>query len=55
MSQEELGRPLSKTFVSLVEHGRLSPSLGSLVLIADRLGVTPWDLLQEVNERSIQR
>jgi transcriptional regulator with XRE-family HTH domain len=55
LSQEELGRPLSKTFVSLLEHGRLSPSLGSLVLIADRLGVTASDLLHEVNEGSTSR
>ncbi len=52
LSQEELARPLTKAFVSLLERGRLSPSLGSLVLIADRLGVTPSDLLEEVNERS---
>jgi transcriptional regulator with XRE-family HTH domain len=51
----ELARPLSKTFVSLLEHGRLSPSLGSLVLIADRLGVTASELLHEVNERSALR
>jgi DNA-binding XRE family transcriptional regulator len=52
LSQEALARPLSKTFVSLLEHGRLSPSLASLILLCARLDVTPWDLLRDVNERT---
>jgi len=49
MSQVQLADPLSKAFVSLIEHGRVVPSLPSLGLIADRLQTSPAVLLHSVN------
>src|SRR3990170_5519187 len=45
LSQEELGHPLTKGFVSQVERGRALPSIGALLLFADRLEVPPAALL----------
>lgn len=51
MTQTQLGHPLTKGFVSEVERGRSLPSLGALVLMADRLAVSVSYLLGEaVNE-----
>jgi transcriptional regulator with XRE-family HTH domain len=55
LSQADIGRPLSRAYVSLVEHGRVSPSLGSLVLISERLGLSAWELLRLVNKRMTLR
>ena len=49
LSQIQLANPLSKAFVSLIEHGRVVPSLPSLGLIADRLETSPAVLLLAVN------
>ena len=49
LSQVQLADPLSKAFVSLIEHGRVVPSLPSLGLIADRLQTSPALLLLSVN------
>ena len=49
MTQTELGWPLTKGFVSEVERGRSLPSLGALVLMAQRLDVPVSYLLDEVN------
>lgn len=49
LSQVKLADPLSKAFVSLIEHGRVVPSLPSLGLIADRLQTSPAVLLLAVN------
>jgi transcriptional regulator with XRE-family HTH domain len=51
LSQAQVGDPLSRAFVSLVENGRVAPSLGSLALISARLGLEPWELLRLVNQR----
>jgi transcriptional regulator with XRE-family HTH domain len=48
MTQTELGSPLTRAFVSSVEHGRCLPSLAALALFADRLGVSPAELLDPV-------
>jgi transcriptional regulator with XRE-family HTH domain len=48
MTQTELGWPLTKGFVSEVERGRSLPSLGALVLMAQRLDVPVSYLLGEV-------
>ena len=45
LSQEELGHPLTKGFVSQVERGRALPSIGALLLFANRLDVSPAALL----------
>ena len=39
MTQTELGRPLTRAFVSAVELGRVLPSLRALALMAERLRV----------------
>lgn len=39
LTQEALGRPLTRAFVSSVESGRTVPSLPALRLMVDRLGV----------------
>jgi transcriptional regulator with XRE-family HTH domain len=51
LSQQEIGYPMGKAFISLVENGRVSPSLASLVLISARLHVPVWKLLKVVSEQ----
>lgn len=48
LTQTQLGQPLTKGFVSEVERGRSLPSLGALVLMAERLQVPVAYLLGEV-------
>jgi len=48
LTQTQLGKPLTKGFVSEVERGRSLPSLAALVLMADRLEVPVSYLLGEV-------
>ena len=50
LTQTELGRPLTKGFVSEVERGRSLPSLRALTLLAHRLGVPVSELLADVGE-----
>jgi transcriptional regulator with XRE-family HTH domain len=40
LTQAVLGTPLTRGFVSAVEHGRAVPSIPALALLADRLGIT---------------
>src|SRR4051794_24476962 len=49
LSQADLGRPFSRAYVSAVETGRCIPSLSALVLMAQRLGTTSGELLEQVN------
>ena len=51
LSQGALGEPLSRAFVSLVEHGRLTPSLPSLLIIASRLGTSAAGILASVESQ----
>ena len=51
-TQEELGAPLTKGFVSAVEHGRTIPSLPALRLMTGRLGVPLGEFLRSVDRRS---
>ena len=51
LSQAAVGQPLSRAYVSLIEHGRVMPSLGSLVLMSEHLGLSAWELLLLVNKR----
>ena len=46
MSQAELGRPLTRAYISQVESGRTLPSLPALLHLAARLGVEPGLLLR---------
>lgn len=48
MTQTQLAEPLSKSYLSAIENGRVLPSLRVLVLIADRLGVGVGDLVDLV-------
>jgi transcriptional regulator with XRE-family HTH domain len=50
MTQRELGRPFTKGLVSEVERGRSLPSLGVLLLMAERLQVPVSYLLGEVKD-----
>jgi ribosome-binding protein aMBF1 (putative translation factor) len=52
LTQEALGAPLSKGFVSAVEHGRAVPSLSALRLMTDRLGVPLGEFFRGVDRRS---
>lgn len=48
LTQAELGAPMTRSFVSAVEHGRAVPSLPALVLICARLGVPVGELLEQL-------
>ncbi len=48
LTQAELGSPMTRSFVSAVEHGRALPSLPALLLISARLGVPIGELLEEL-------
>jgi transcriptional regulator with XRE-family HTH domain len=48
LTQAELGLPMTRSFVSAVEHGRALPSLPALLLIAARLGVPVGELLEKL-------
>lgn len=50
-TQEELGAPLTRSFVSAIEHGRVLPSLPALLLIASRLDVPVGELVGELVEQ----
>ena len=47
-TQEEIGRPFSKGYVSQIETGRVPPSLALLSVIASRLGTSLEQLAPEV-------
>lgn len=51
LSQRQLAHPASGSFISSVEAGRICPSMGSLLLIAERLDRPLPNLLTDVNER----
>src|SRR5450759_2885443 len=48
LTQAELGSPMTRSYVSAVEHGRALPSLPALLLIAARLGVPVGELLEQM-------
>lgn len=48
LTQTELGAPMTRSFISAVEHGRAVPSLPALTLIAARLGVSAGELLDQL-------
>ena len=48
LTQTQLAAPLTKSYLSAVENGRVLPSLRALCFIADRLGVGVGDLVDEV-------
>ena len=48
LTQTQLGRPLSRGFISAVEHGRCLPSLAVFTMFAGRLDVSLDELLAPV-------
>lgn len=52
-SQEKLAKltGLDRTFISLVENGKRSPSLSTILKISSALGISPSDLFLEFEER----
>jgi transcriptional regulator with XRE-family HTH domain len=53
LSQEQLSFAAARhrTYVSLIERGRNSPSIRTLWLLADALGVEPSDIIRRVQKR----
>ncbi|OGO55196.1 MAG: hypothetical protein A2V85_07920 [Chloroflexi bacterium RBG_16_72_14] len=49
LTQQAAGRPYTRQFMSLVEQGRVVPSLASLLAIARNLETTPGALLDAVD------
>jgi transcriptional regulator with XRE-family HTH domain len=49
LTQSQLGSPLTKAFVGQLEAGLALPSLPTFIVLAERLGMTPEDLLRAVN------
>jgi transcriptional regulator with XRE-family HTH domain len=50
MTQTQLADPLTKAYVGLLEAGRVLPSLPAFIVLAERLGMSPEELLRQVNE-----
>jgi transcriptional regulator with XRE-family HTH domain len=50
LSQDELSRPLTRAFISQVEHGVAMPSLPALIVISERLGTSADEVLKSVNQ-----
>ena len=48
LTQAELGLPMTRSFISAIEHGRALPSLPALLLISGRLGVPVGELLEQL-------
>jgi transcriptional regulator with XRE-family HTH domain len=48
LTQAELGAPMTRSFVSAIEHGRAVPSLPALMLMSSRLNVPIGELLREL-------
>jgi transcriptional regulator with XRE-family HTH domain len=48
LTQAELGSPMTRSYVSAIEHGRALPSLPALLLIASRLGVSVGILVDQL-------
>jgi len=56
LSQEELGfeSGYHRTYISLLERGRKSPSLNTVFQLAAALGVSPSDILRRTEARVSQ-
>jgi transcriptional regulator with XRE-family HTH domain len=56
MTQEELaGTTYSKSYISAVERGKMTPSFKALALLAERLGMTLSFLLGEESSKESQK
>jgi transcriptional regulator with XRE-family HTH domain len=56
LSQEELGfeSGYHRTYISLLERGRKSPSLNTLFQLAAALGISPSEILRRIETRVSQ-
>lgn len=50
LTQAQLGAPLTRAFVSLLEAGRTMPSLPVLLAFSERLGTSADEILRCVND-----
>jgi len=52
-SQEKLAKRtgLNRTFISLIENGKRSPSLSTILKISSALGISPSELFSEFEKR----
>lgn len=57
LSQEELGHTMnvSATYISLLESGKRYPSIGTLIRLAEAIGVRPGAMLDVIAEREKQK
>jgi transcriptional regulator with XRE-family HTH domain len=51
LSQAALGRPLTRSFVCAVERGHTVPSVASLALLVERMGISLAEFFEGVNEQ----
>jgi transcriptional regulator with XRE-family HTH domain len=56
LSQERLGfeSGCHRTYISLLERGKKSPSLGTIVRLASALGVLPSEILRRIESNVTQ-
>ncbi len=55
LTQADLGDPLTRAYVSAVEHGHALPSIPALAMLTDRLGIALDDFFTGVNSRMTPR
>ena len=51
LTQQALGRPFTRAYVSAVERGHSLPSIPALAMLTERLGVSLASFFQGVNEQ----
>ena len=51
LTQAAMASPLTRAYASAVENGRVTPSLASLVLFSQRLGVSVGELVAPLERR----
>jgi transcriptional regulator with XRE-family HTH domain len=49
LSQGDVSPPLTRSYVSQVEHGRVLPSIPALMVMAEKLGTSADEVLRSVN------
>lgn len=54
LTQREVARPFSTAFVCSVELGKTMPSLPSLAILLERLGISLAEFFSEVERRTVQ-
>jgi transcriptional regulator with XRE-family HTH domain len=49
LSQDQASGPLTRAYLSQVEHGQTMPSLAALIVLAEQLGTSADEILRGVN------